>query len=67
MKLAEYFKKMGLQKIPFAKRVGISDSTLFSILREERDVMLSVAIRIEKETHGAVKCIDLLPKHFQMK
>lgn len=60
MKLSDYLKITRLRQDEFAEMVGISRGTLKNILRGKYDVRLSVALRIEKETKGKVKCKDLI-------
>lgn len=59
MRLKEYLVHQGIKYKDFARRVGISKSTLWNILWRG-NCMLDTALTIEKETNGAVKCKDLL-------
>lgn len=64
MKLYDYLQEEGIQHSHFAKRVGISLPTL-AMLFKGYDCRLSVAIKIEELTRGAVKIRDLTPTVFR--
>lgn len=65
MKLVEYLKKHNVNKLSFCRKIGISAPALYGAL-EGRDMKLSTAIRIVKETYGEVKFSDLLdPKYLE--
>ena len=64
MKLDEYLFRNKKQYNDFADEIGISYRTLWSILNKNSDMKLSVAVRIERATKGAVTCIELLPEGF---
>lgn len=60
MKIDEYLKTNCIQKKAFAKKIGISENTLEGIIRQKRDIRLSIALKIEQITKGEVKCMDML-------
>lgn len=62
MELREYLEINGIKQRSFAKKIGISEFTLHHILNRNKDIMLSTALAIEKETKGKVKCKDLAKK-----
>lgn len=60
MKLEKYLKDVGISKAEFCRRAGISKRTLDNILLYgKKDLSLSIALKIEKETKGKVSCSDL--------
>ncbi len=67
MKLRDYLDEVGLKQYVFCRKLGVTESTLYSILCEKRDLRLSLALRIEHVTEGKVKCKDLLPDRFKNK
>lgn len=67
MKLREYLDQEGLKQYVFCRKLGVTESTLYSILCEKRDLRLSLALKIEDLTDGKVKCKDLLPEKFKNK
>ena len=60
MKLNDYLEQEGITMTRFARKIGVHRHTLISIL-EGYDTKLSVALKIEEATKGAVKCKDLAP------
>ncbi len=64
MNLEDYIKETGISVAKFAKRVKVCPATIHSILSDCRDIRLSIALKIELETKGKVKCKDLLPMEF---
>jgi DNA-binding transcriptional regulator YdaS (Cro superfamily) len=62
MKLLSYLDIEKDNISSFAKKTKISRSTIHNILREEKDMSLSMALKIEDYTKGKVTCRDLLPK-----
>lgn len=62
MKLNEYLDKVGISVSEFSRRAGISVPTMFNILKDNRDLFLSVAVKIERQTKGEVTCSELLPE-----
>ncbi len=64
MKLSEYLDERGIPIAAFARKLGISAATIHHILKENRDLRLSVAVRIEEATKGSVVCRELLPNRF---
>jgi DNA-binding transcriptional regulator YdaS (Cro superfamily) len=59
MQLKTYLEKLGETQLNFCKRAGISHRTLLNILNR-KDIMLSIAIKIEKGTGGIVTCRELI-------
>ena len=60
MNLKDYLYKNEIKQCDFAERLKISRNLLWSILKGNHDMKLSLALKIEKETNGLVKCKDLL-------
>jgi hypothetical protein len=73
MKLQEWLKTAGgkseegiplpLSIIKFAKKIQVSPVKVYAILRNQGDLLLSIALRIQKETKGKVQPIDLMEDH----
>ena len=59
MKLKDFFTHADITMVDFSKKTGICLRTFYNIY-EGRDIKLSVALKIQKATHGIVKCEDLL-------
>lgn len=59
-KLNDYLRGEGIMLTVFSKKIGVSPSALYQILKGS-DMMLSTAVAIEKATRGSVKIYDLLP------
>lgn len=59
MNLKEYLFREDISQKDFAQKIGVSPKTLWSIMNGA-DLKLSVAMKIEKETDGKVKCQDLV-------
>lgn len=57
-KLEEYLDSKGIKHLFFAEQLGISTKTLYSIMKGN-DTKLSIALKIEEITKGAVKAKDL--------
>ena len=62
MKLDDYLKKNGIRRDVFAFKIGTSYAYLNMILTGVRNAGLPLAVKIERETNGAVKCADMLPE-----
>lgn len=62
MLLKEYLDEVGIPITVFAKKVGTCPATIHNILHGNRDLRLSIAVKIEETTKGLVKCKDLLPR-----
>jgi plasmid maintenance system antidote protein VapI len=60
MKLEEYLKKRNVNKAAFCRSLGINPVTLYRILNNQTDMLLSLALRIEKETLNEVTVTDLM-------
>ncbi len=58
MKLKEFLDASGIQYKDFAKNAGITPNTVLNIIHKG-DCKLSIALKIEELTMGAVKCRDL--------
>lgn len=67
MKLKQYLQEEDISAAKFARRIQVSSVKVGSILKEDSDSMLSIALRIQKETKGKVKPSDLLPEEFWQK
>lgn len=59
MKLKEYIEEVGIPINEFARRLKISPATIYNIFND-KDIRLSVAVKIEEATKGKVKCRELL-------
>lgn len=66
MRLKEYINTLGISPKIFAKKAGLSHITIRNLMALSQDVYLSTALKIEKETCGAVKCKDLLPEKYEI-
>lgn len=60
MKLKEYMKENCINVRLFARKLGISLATIYSIF-DGQDVRLSTALKIEEGTKQQVKCRDMTP------
>jgi len=67
MKINEYIKSNSMTKTSFAKRVGISVSTLEKYIYSKRIPSLKVAYTIVTATNGAIQFEDLLPDDIKIK
>ena len=70
MDLNEYLEsqKPYMNDSQFARRIGVSTSLIGHLRKKNRDMSLSIGIKIEKFTRGKVKVEDLVPKelyHFE--
>lgn len=61
MKLRQYFEENSINITQFCKKNGLNVTTLYSILKG-RDLYLSLALKIEDLTEGAVTAQDLRPQ-----
>jgi predicted transcriptional regulator len=63
MNLKDYLDEMGIPVRAFARRLEVSNNTVHAIFKGQ-DIRLSIALKIEKLTKGAVKCkvLEPLPK-----
>ena len=64
MKLQEYLDEEDISAAKLARRCKMSSVKMYQILNEEHDMLLSIALRIQKETKGKVKPTDLLTEEF---
>jgi DNA-binding transcriptional regulator YdaS (Cro superfamily) len=67
MKLREYLNEHGTPISVFARRAGVSEATIHNILDGNKDLYLSVALRIQKATKGQVTCEDLISEEIVQK
>ena len=58
MKLYEYLESQSINVAGFARRIGVSNRTMWNILRGD-GIKLSTAMHIEHATDGRVTCQDL--------
>lgn len=58
MKLKEFLDMEGIRTKSFARRCGVSQVTIRNITLG-KPITLEIALTIEKETRGHVKCKDL--------
>jgi DNA-binding transcriptional regulator YdaS (Cro superfamily) len=59
MDLKEYLNDSLIPYSAFARKAGISPSTLDNIIYRHKDMKLSIAMKIEKASNGKVTCQDL--------
>jgi len=60
MNLKDYLRETGMKKKFLAHKIGVNPITLTSFLTGKRDISLSVGIRIEDVTNGAVTCREIV-------
>lgn len=60
--LAEHISRSGMRQKEWAERFGISQPYLSDLLRGNRTPSLEVAVRIERETQGAVPAVSWIPE-----
>lgn len=60
MKLKDYFEENCVNVKLFARKIGVSVATIYSII-DGYDIRLSTALKISKATKGKVKCEDMEP------
>ncbi len=63
MRLKEYLDNLGIAQSKFARKLGISKSTIHNIIEGKVEPVLATAIGIEDLTQGAVTCRELLSKN----
>ena len=59
MKLREFLKIHGITQTQFAQKVGVTNGLISLITRHKKNPSISLVIRIEEATNGAVKVNDL--------
>lgn len=57
--LKEYLEETGIKHHVFAKKAGVCNATLSSLVSRSKDPHLSVCLKIEKATDGKVTCRDM--------
>ena len=62
MNLQDYLTQQGITPSEFAKRIGVSQPTVSRYLRGVRFPRLKHLVAIERETGGAVRASDFLPR-----
>jgi DNA-binding transcriptional regulator YdaS (Cro superfamily) len=60
-RLANYLKDNRIKQKDFAETIGVSEGYLSQICKGTHSPSLSVAVRVEDATSGAVTVRDLLP------
>jgi hypothetical protein len=60
MKLKEYLEIEDITAAKFARKIQVSPMKVYMILHQEGDMLLSIALRIQKETKGKVKPHELI-------
>lgn len=60
MKLKDYLDSNGIKYTSFAKKIGVTLSTIYNIFKGN-DIRLSIAIKIHQITKGEVSFEDLKP------
>lgn len=66
MRLDEYLNTLHIDPKAFANAIGVSERTIRNVMAGKKDFYLSTALKIEKQTIGAVKCKDLAPENFKL-
>ena len=66
MRLEKYLTSLEIDPKEFAKAIGVSERTIRNVMTGKKDFYLSTALKIEKQTIGAVKCRDLAPEDFKL-
>jgi len=56
----EYGNPLPLSVLKFAKKIQVSPVKVYAILRQQGDLLLSIALRIQNETKDKVKPHDLM-------
>jgi len=59
MKLAEYLEIKGWSPALFAKKCGLSHTTIHNIVYEIKNISLNTALTIQKATEGEVSFEDM--------
>ena len=65
MRLLQYLNDQGITIAGLARRLGVTRTTLSLIANEKRKASPQLALKIEKETQGAVTKEELRPDIFQ--
>lgn len=60
MKLKEYLKEHDDTAARFARKVGVTPAVICNLINKKKDTYLSVALKIEEASGGAVKPKDLI-------
>jgi 3,4-dihydroxy 2-butanone 4-phosphate synthase / GTP cyclohydrolase II len=60
VKLADWLTREGVTRLAFAGRLGVSDTTIYRLASGRQRPSFELAVRIERETAGAVQASDLL-------
>ena len=66
-KLADWLEIQCIKQIGFAKKIGVSTSTLHEILRLGRTPSMKVAYEIEKFTQGHITLYDWIDQGLEKK
>jgi len=59
---AEYLKTTGDSQVSWARRLNVSNSHLCGVLSGKKKPSLELAVRIERETGGAVPASSWIPE-----
>lgn len=70
MKLKDYLIEVGIPIEKFARRAGVSATTIQNVIQGKRDLRVSIAIKIEDATLGdngkpKVTCREMIPSHLR--
>lgn len=60
MKLSEYLDKTGVSIANFSRSCGISENTMYTYVKGTSQPSIDNALKIEKQTSGAVKVSDFV-------
>ena len=55
-------KMKAAERRAIASELGINDDYLYQVLTGRRNGTAELCVQIEKATHGAVRCEDLMPR-----
>jgi len=66
MKLEKFIQETGIPILELARRLDVNARTIYNIL-DNHDMRLSIALKIEKFTKGAVTCHDLYDESLHVK
>lgn len=64
MRLPEYLDDVGIPLSAFARKCGFTKNTLYNVINQKGEILLSTALRIEAATRGQVTCKELVPEEF---
>lgn len=60
MKLAKFLENTGVSPYEFAQSCGLAPTVIYKVIKEEKDIFLSVAVRISRSTNWVVRPEELI-------